>query len=112
MKLRRFVKHAEPKFSLDRTFVIDGEENKLAFELTSDGKELIRQDGNRELHSELKWQDQYLVFRTQVLDPINGEGINRVVYMLEDDARVLIADERFESAAQRYKNKWVFDKKE
>jgi len=103
------ITHREPRFRLHRAFVIEGQRHEVAFDLTTDGNEIVRYEDERELRSRLRWEGDALVFTTRILTPA-GEAINAVTYRMLPPGRQLEADERYRGPGLSYDNLWVFDK--
>jgi hypothetical protein len=102
------IEHAEPLFKFHRVFTVDGRESEFAYDLTTDGREVTRQDGDRKLISKLYWEGAALVYHTRIVTP-NGEATNIVKHRLVDGGRALESDERREGPDLKYHNLWVFD---
>jgi hypothetical protein len=103
------VEHQEPKFKLTRTFVFGGKNDTISFELTTDGKEYYRKDGNQESWTRMYWQGNSLVLDSKIR--INGkDGTNIVTYSLADNGRTFLAVERLRAPKFSHINHWVFDK--
>lgn len=105
------IDHDEPLFRLERTLTFGDRTDTFAIELRigADQPPLAR-DGAT-LYPSLAWDGDQLVFRTRIARP-EGEATNVVRYHLAENGIVLVAEEHFESATQRYDNRWVFGKYE
>ena len=103
------IDHEEPDFRLSRVFTMDGKNDSLTLELTTDGKEKISQEGNQKHISRLFWEGDTLVFITRIIAP-QGEATNIVRYRLKDSGRTLEAEEQFRGPRLKYDNLWVLDK--
>ncbi len=104
------IVHKEPSFVLKRVFTLDGQDDSLTLELTTDGKERVSEEGDRKLFSRLYWEDDDLVFFTRIVTP-QGEATNRVRYRLLENGRILRAEEKFVGPGLKYENVWVFVRK-
>jgi hypothetical protein len=103
------IEHHEPVFKFHRTFTKNGKDDSYSYELTTDGKEVVSEEGNRKLYSRLYWEDSALVFFTRIVAP-RWEATNIVYYRLLDDGRELQAEEHVRGPDSSHDNLWVFDR--
>jgi RNA polymerase sigma-70 factor (ECF subfamily) len=103
------IEHRASSFSLHRLFTIDGQHHEVVFDLPTDGSQVVRQEGERELRSRLGWETDILVFTTHIVTP-SGDAINTVRYRMLPRGRQLEAAERYRGLGLSYDNLWVFDK--
>lgn len=101
------IHHAEPLFRLERTLTFGDRTDTFAIDLRVGAEPLPLARGGETLYPFLAWDGSQLVFRTRIARP-EEEAMNVVRYSLQADGAVLVAEEQFESATQRYKNYWVF----
>ncbi len=97
------IKHKEPNFSLWRTFTINGKEQVVDFELTTNGQE---QKGKHKTLWSLSWEKDTLVLVIRR----HEMTIDSVRYSLSADRNEFVADERVDIPREQYHNYWVFDK--
>jgi hypothetical protein len=103
------IEHHDPIFKFHRTFTGGGKDDTYAYELTTDGKEVVSEEVNRKLYSRLYWEDSALVFFTRIVAP-QWEATNIVYYRLLDDGRELQAEEHVRGLDFSHDNLWVFDR--
>jgi hypothetical protein len=103
------IEHHDPIFKFHRTFTRGGKDDTYAYELTTDGKEVVSEEVNRKLYSRLYWEDSALVFFTRIVAP-QWEATNIVYYRLLDDGRELQAEEHVRGLDFSHDNLWVFDR--
>jgi hypothetical protein len=103
------IEHHDPVFKFQRTFTIDGKDNSFGYDLTTDGEEVVSDQGDSKLYSRLYWDGNALVFFTRIVAPA-GEATNIVHYRLAREGRELRAEEQFRGPQVSYDNLWVFDK--
>lgn len=103
------IEHRASSFSLHRVLTIDGQRHEVVFDLPTDGSQVVRHEGERELRSRLGWESDILVFTTHIVTP-SGEAINTVRYRMLPRGRQLEAAERYRGPGLSYDNLWVFDK--
>jgi hypothetical protein len=103
------IDHREPQFILSRTHVYDGESDTWGIGLTTDGKEVVRQEKGQTIYCRLYWEGSELVFNSRIV--MSGdEAANIVRYQLSPDGQTFTAIERFRAPRLQYDNVWVFDK--
>ena len=103
------IEHEDPVFRFQRTFTFDGKDSSFGYELTTDGKEVVSDEGNSKLYSRLYWEGDALVFFTRIVAPA-GEATNVVHYRVTGGGRELRAEEQFRAPELSYDNVWVLDK--
>ena len=103
------IQHKEPAFHLERTLIFEGERDTFEIDLTigADVRSFSRDDAR--LRSLLRWDGDQLLFVTKILRN-DEEAKNLVRYILEEDGKILIADEHFHGSDWDYHNRWVFEK--
>jgi hypothetical protein len=94
---------------LTRTHVYNGKPDTWTIDLTTDGKEVIQQEGNQTLHVQLHWEGDQLVFDSKIILG-DREATNIVRYQLSEDGETFTALESFRGPRLKYDNVWVFDK--
>jgi len=105
------IDHKEPDFDLSRTHTYGEKSDTWGIHLTTDGKEVIKEEEGRKILVRLFWEGNDLVFDSRnVLQ--DREATNLVRYTLSEDGRVFTATERFRGPMVRYDNIWVFDKEQ
>ena len=105
------IEHAEPRFRFHRAFVIKGKTDSTSWQLTTDGREVVVEEGGITRKSRLVWDGNALVLDER-LTAKGGEATNRVRYRLLDGGRTLVAEERFRGSRLSYDNLWVADKRD
>lgn len=103
------IEHTEPIFILTRTHVTSGKSDTITVTLKTDGEEVSFQHGGLNIRGKLHWQEDMLVFHSEI-SRNNEIAINIVKYRLEEKGATFIAEEKLNSAEINYENKWVFDK--
>jgi hypothetical protein len=103
------IEHREPTFRLSRTFVRGGQEDVSTLDLTTDGKEVVQEEGAETFRGRLSWKGDDL-FLDSTLTIGNRSGLNQVTYHLSGDGKVLTATEAFRGPRLKYDNVWVFNK--
>ena len=103
------VEHNEPRFHLARTHVSKGKSDTFSIDLTTDGKEVIRKEGNRTDYSRAYWEGDVLVFSTRIVMG-DKEATNLVRYAMAKDAQSFTAMERFRGPKLQYDNIWVMER--
>lgn len=103
------IEHREPAFRLTRTHVVKGKADTFSIDLTTDGKEVVKQTPEETLHSRAYWEGRKLVFDSRIVRG-SREATNVVRYSLSDDGRVFTAEETFRGPKVKYDNVWVFDR--
>jgi hypothetical protein len=101
------ITHREPHFHLERTLELGGHRDFFAIDLTIGAPPSTISRGDATLHARVTWDDDQLAFDTRIIRA-GEEATNVVHYRLEDNGRMLIAEERFRSAKHNYDNRWVF----
>jgi hypothetical protein len=103
------IEHEDPVFRFQRTFTFEGKDSSFGYELTTDGKEVVSDEGDSKLYSRLYWEGDALVFFTRIVAPA-GEATNVVHYRLTGGGLELRAEEQFRGPKVSYDNVWVLDK--
>ena len=103
------IDHKEPKFHLSRTNVYDGKPDTWKIDLTTDGKEVVEQEGDQTVRIRLYWQGNDLIFDS-IIALKDRQATNIVRYNLSPDGKVFTATESFRGPKLKYAKIWVFDK--
>ena len=103
------TEHEEPYFILTRTHIFGEKSDTWGVSLTTDGKEVVQEEGEEKLVGRLYWEGGQLVFDSKIFVR-NRQATNVVKYKLSEDGKTLTATERFRGPAVKYDNVWVFDK--
>jgi hypothetical protein len=103
------VDHKEPRFHLSRTHVYDGKPDIWSIDLTTDGKEVVQQEGDRTARVRLYWEGKDLIFDSVIVSK-DRQATNVVRYNLSPDGKTFTATESFRAPKLKYDNVWVFDK--
>lgn len=106
------IEHREPRFRLSRTHTFQGKSDTWGIELTTDGKEVVREEPNRTLRCRLTWEGNSLVFSVQIRTRDGEELTDRVKYVLAADGRSFTAYESYRARASKADNVWVLEKQE
>jgi hypothetical protein len=105
------VDHQEPHFHLTRTHIYDEKPDTWSIDLTTDGKEVIQQEGDQTLRVRLYWEGNQLIFDSKIILK-DREATNIVRYQLSEDGKTFTATESFRGPRLKYDNVWVFDRQE
>jgi len=105
------IDHQEPNFRFYRQFIINGRENALSFELTTDGKEIITKEEKETVYTRMYWEKDILVLDVRGVSEAE-EYTNTVRYHLKDKGHTLLAEEKFRSHRLDYDNIWVFERRQ
>ena len=102
------LEHREAYFMFSRAFRIEGQEplETSAYEVSTDGREAVKKDGDVTTKLSMTWDGDSLVFTVKVLSPKDGDGIHTARYRLEDGGKTLIAEESFRGP-WHFDNLWV-----
>lgn len=104
------IDHKEPNFHFSRIFVVRGlGSNTFSYELTTDGKEVVKQEGEETRYSRIYWDNDVLVYDVRIVTK-KGEATNKVRYSLIDGGKTFVAEEQFRSPKQSYDNLWVLER--
>ena len=104
------IDHNEPNWGVERTYVFEnGEENIWKDNLTTDGKEVIRDFSNNKSKVRLYWENDILIFDSEIILP-NETASNVVRYSLTNNGKTFIAEEVFKSKSHNHNNRYVFYK--
>ena len=103
------IEHQDPKFKLTRTHTYGEKSNTLSFEVTADGKEHYRKDGDFETWTRLTWLGDELVL-DQKMAYRGEQGTNVVHYRLANGGETFIAVEWYHMPSRQHHNYWVFDR--
>ena len=103
------IEHQDPLFKLTRTHTRGEKSNTLALEVTTDGKEHYRKDGEYEAWTRMTWMGEELVLDMKMA--YRGErGTNVVHYRLAEGGKTFIAAEWYHMPGKVHHNLWVFDR--
>jgi hypothetical protein len=102
------LEHREPSFKFRRAFRIEGRETleTSEYEITTDGREVVKKDGDVTSRQSMTWDGDSLVFAENLSSPRWADATNTVRYRLEDGGKTLVAEERFRGP-WNYDNLWV-----
>ncbi len=103
------IKHQEPTIEFARTIVFGDRSDTFGITLTTDGKVVVRNNGNAVNRFRAYWLGDSLIFEA-VVDSEGDWATNYVAYTLSEDGKVMTAVERFRSRERNYDNKWVLEK--
>jgi len=103
------IEHQDPNFKLTRTHTRGERSNTLTIEVTTDGKEQYRKEGDWEAWTRMTWMGEELVLDMKMA--FRGEeGTNVVHYRLADEGKTFIAAEWYHMQRKQHHNLWVFDR--
>jgi hypothetical protein len=102
------LEHREPSFKFRRAFRIEGRETleTSRYEITTDGREVVKKDGDVTSRLSMTWDGDSLVFAEKISSPRWEDATNTVHYHLEDGGKTLVAEESFRGP-WNYDNVWV-----
>jgi hypothetical protein len=101
--------HREPVFRMKRTFVTDGKTETWSIDLSTDGKEVLKEEAGSTTRGRIFWEGNLLVYEATI--SMNGRTARDVVrYELSEDGKILTATERFRGPVVKYDNLWIFEK--
>jgi len=103
------IRHSEPSFRFERILTFGDRTDKFELELMVGTTSSPFSRGDATLHPSLKWKENKLEFMTRI-EQGEEESTNLVVYGLEEDGELLVAEESFRGPRLSYKNRWVFRK--
>jgi hypothetical protein len=105
------IEHREPAFRFSRTFVENGKEDTVAYELTTDGREKVVREPGRTTTSRMSWDGDTLVLDERIVLANGRAATNVVRYSLQDGGRTLVAEEKFRAPFHKHDNLWVAERK-
>ena len=103
------IDHREPNWAVKRTLINEAGENIWEIELTTDGKQVVRDYGNHKVEARLYWENETLILDSEIISS-NETGSNVVRYSLTDNGTIFIAEEHYKSKSHSHINRWVFNK--
>ena len=103
------IEHDDPKFKVTRTLTLGERTDTMSFEVTTDGKEHHRKDGEFQSWMRMTWIGEELVLKSRLANR-GEEGTNEAHYRLADGGRTLIAAEWFHMPSSQHHNLWVFER--
>jgi hypothetical protein len=104
------IVHRDPAFQLSRTEQLKKRTLAWAISLTTDGKEVVMKEDDRELRYRLNWKARTLVMDQQSM--LAGvKGVSQLVHSLSPDGRVLTVQEHTVAAKKTFDNVWIFDRR-
>ena len=106
------VVHRGNNFHFSRVFVEDGKNDTFAYDLTTDGKEVVTEEPGQTAHSRLYWDGDVLVYDVRIIRKNGREATDVVRYSLHDGGRTFIAEERSRGPVVNYDNFWVARKRD
>ncbi len=104
------IEHKDPAFSFERTFTLADGPDSGRYDITTDGKERVKQSTAETRRSRMYWEGVELVLDEKV-EKAGRTATNVVHYSLENAGRALVARESFRAPGLQYDNVWVFDRK-
>ncbi len=104
------IQHQGNSFKFNRVFTVKGKEEPFSYQLVIDGSEVQSDQGAIRNFSRILWESNTLVYQVRMVAP-QGEATNVVRYTLEQDGRVLRAEEVFRGPRLSYRNVWIFERK-
>jgi hypothetical protein len=105
------IKHEEASFDFHREFTVAGQNTKMAFTLTIDGREVYGNEDGMPTRSSASWSGEELILLTIYKAPL-GAARSTVRYSLHDAGKTLHAEESFRGPRLTYDNLWVFSRSE
>ena len=107
--LKFVIEHEDPKFKLTRAHTLGERTNTLSWEVTTDGKEHHRKDGEFQSWMRMTWMGEELVLESRLAN--RGErGTNVAHYRLADGGKKFIVAEWYHMPSSQHHNLWVFDR--
>lgn len=103
------IDHRDPTFSYDATFVSDGGPVHTAYELLSDGREVVNEGNGMTIVSCLRWEGEALIASWQIQRP-DGEMTISFRHELLDEGRCLRAVEVLRGNGRHQDNVWIFER--
>ena len=103
------IEHQDPRFKLTRTHTRGERSDTLTIEVTTDGREYHRKEGEYESWTRMTWMGEELVLDMKMA--YRGEqGTNVVHYRLAGGGKTFIAAEWYHMPGKVHHNLWVFDR--
>ncbi len=106
------IEHREPHFKLSRTHTSREFSDTWGIELTTDGKEVTREEANRTLHCRLTWEGSSLAFAVRIRLRDGEEITDRVKYVMAADGKSFTAYESYRGRTAKADNVWVLERQE
>jgi hypothetical protein len=103
------IDHHEPTFRYEATFTSDGDPAHVAYELLSDGREVVNKGEGMTIVSCLRWEGEALIASWQIQRP-DGEMTISFRHELIDKGRRLRAVEVLRGTGRHQDNVWIFDR--
>ena len=103
--------HREPAFDYHRVFYRGTRGDTLDYSATTDGREVVHQEGDVRSVIALSWAADTLVCTIRIEGPWGG-ATNLIRYRLLDGGRTLEARESYLGPHVSYDNVWVFARRD
>lgn len=103
------IEHEDPSFQLTRTHTLGEKSGTFSFEVTTDGAEHYRKDGEYESRMRMTWLGEELVLKSRI-EHRGEQGTNEAHYRLTDGGETLTISEWFHMPSSQHHNLWVFDR--
>src|SRR5262249_34009660 len=86
------IEHREPRFHLSRTHIVGGNSDTFSIDLTTDGEEVVRNQGDLEVRARVYWEGETLAFDSRLARG-DEQATNVVRYSLANQGQAFIAEE-------------------
>ena len=103
------IEHQEPTFRYKAEYVSKGGPLKTAFELQTDGREVVATPPGMSITSKLSWDGDALLGTWRIQRP-DGELNIRFRYELIDSGRRLRSTEKLKGPGREQDNVWMFER--
>jgi len=103
------IEHQDSRFKLTRTHTQGERSDTFSFEVTTDGKEHHRKEGEFESWMRMTWMGEELVLESR-LARRGEQGTNVAHYRLADGGKTLIAAEWYHMPSSQHHNLWVLER--
>jgi hypothetical protein len=106
------IEHREPRFKLSRTHTAGEYRDTWSIELTTDGKEVTREEANRTVRCRLTWEGNSLVFAARIRMRDGEEITDRVKCVMAADGKSFTVYESYRGRTAKADNLWVLERQE
>jgi len=103
------IEHRDPTFRYEAAFESDGGAVQTAYELLSDGREVVNEGDGMTIVSCLRWEGEALIASWQI-QRADGEMAISFRHELLDDGRRLRAVEVLRGSDRHQDNVWIFER--